>query len=61
MGDFFKGWKRKIGVMTLLMGLVFAAGWVRSYVLYEKFCYRIERFSTSHLHLYSTNGQIWWS
>lgn len=61
MREFFKTWQRKFGVVTLLMALVFTAGWVRSYVLFEKFCFRVERFSTSHQHLYSTNGQIWWS
>ena len=30
MGEFFKGWRRKIGVVTLLMALAFMAGWVRS-------------------------------
>ena len=30
MGEFFRGWRRKIGVLTLLMALVLMAGWVRS-------------------------------
>ncbi len=30
MGDFFKPLRRKIGMATLLMTLVFMAGWVRS-------------------------------
>ncbi len=30
MGNFFHGWRRKIGVVTLLMACVFMAGWVRS-------------------------------
>ena len=30
MGDFFHGWRRKIGVVTLVMALVFVSGWVRS-------------------------------
>ena len=30
MGEFYKGWRRKIGLMTLLMALVGMAGWVRS-------------------------------
>ena len=32
MGEFFKGRKRKLGVVTLLLALVFTAGWVRSVV-----------------------------
>jgi len=30
MGDYFKPWRRKFGVVTLVMACVFAAGWVRS-------------------------------
>jgi hypothetical protein len=30
MGDFFKGWRRKIGVVTLGLACVFMAGWLRS-------------------------------
>ncbi len=30
MGDSFKGWRRKIGALTLVMAYVFAMGWVRS-------------------------------
>ena len=30
MGDFFKPWRRKIGVATLLMACVLMAGWIRS-------------------------------
>ena len=28
MGDFFHGWRRKTGIVTLLMACVFMAGWV---------------------------------
>ena len=31
MGEFFKGWRRKIGIVTLVMACVFAVGWVRSH------------------------------
>jgi len=30
MGDFFCGWRRKTGVLTLVIALVFAVAWVRS-------------------------------
>jgi len=32
MRDFFRGRRRKIGLLTLLMACMFAAGWVRSFV-----------------------------
>jgi len=35
MGDYFKPWRRKIGVVTLVMACVFAAGWVRSLTFVE--------------------------
>jgi hypothetical protein len=34
-GDYFRPWRRKIGVMTLVMACVFAAGWVRSSVRFD--------------------------
>ena len=30
MGELFRRWKRKVGVLTLAIACVFAAGWVRS-------------------------------
>ena len=30
MREFLRGWKRKIGCITLMMACVFAAGWIRS-------------------------------
>ena len=35
MRVFFKSWRRKIGVLTLVMACVFAAGWVRSFGNYD--------------------------
>jgi hypothetical protein len=31
MGDFLMGWRRKIGLVTLMLALVLSAGWVRSF------------------------------
>lgn len=30
MRDFFRGWRWKLGIVTLVMACVFAVGWVRS-------------------------------
>jgi hypothetical protein len=30
MGEFFRRWRRKVGLVTLVMALVFMSGWVRS-------------------------------
>jgi hypothetical protein len=31
MWTYFRGWKRKVGVATLVMAFVFSLGWIRSY------------------------------
>jgi hypothetical protein len=36
MGDYFKPWRRKIGVVTLVMACVFTAAWVRSQTLRDR-------------------------
>ncbi len=35
MKEFFQGWRRKIGVVTLVMACFFMAGWMRSLTLNE--------------------------
>ena len=41
MGEFFRGWRRKLGVVTLGLALGFTAGWVRSKTYFDRveFCY----------------------
>ncbi len=39
MGDYFKPWRRKIGVLTLVLACVFAAGWVRSPFVQDTFIF----------------------
>ena len=41
MREFFKGWKRKIGCLTLVMACVATAGWVRSQHFSDFIKYRI--------------------
>ena len=35
MKEFFRGWRRKVGVVTLVMACVFMAGWMRSLTFNE--------------------------
>ena len=35
MKDFFRGWRRKTGLVTLVMACLFATGWVRSELKYD--------------------------
>jgi len=58
MGEFFKPWRRKIGVMTLLMALVFMAGWVRSLVYNDDIRVFVGKQTVHELHS-SPNGLAW--
>ena len=57
MLDYFKGWRRKFGVVTLLMACVFAGGWIRSLVVQDHFMICWGR--TSHF-LNSKGGRAQW-
>lgn len=56
MGGFFKGWRRKIGIVTLLMACVFAGGWVRSFHFGDCVLWNSMMFS-SHGNLYCVPPQ----
>lgn len=56
MRDFFRGWRRKFGVVTLVLACVFAAGWVRSYAGGDS--YLFEEYSP--LGIFSCDGEITW-
>ena len=63
MGNYFKPWRRKIGVVTLVMALVFMAGWLRSAYYWEGVCWGIKGFgvgvvSLDHMFLISI-GAVW--
>jgi hypothetical protein len=57
MGDFFKGWRRKIGLLTLVMACVFAAGWVRSLSIHDGVSIPMDSCMYS---LWSGRGVIAW-
>ena len=38
MGEFYHGWRRKIGCVTLVMACVVAAAWLRSFVVWDEVC-----------------------
>jgi hypothetical protein len=43
MGEFFRGWRRKAGCVTLVMACVLMAGWVRSVAYVDVISYMRER------------------
>ena len=56
MGGYFKPWWRKMGVLTLVMACMFAAGWVRSiYVADQKL---LVETNTLHFWLVSRGATI---
>ncbi len=43
MGEFFKGWQRKLGCVTLVMSVTLLAGWLTSLVYHDDAYYPITR------------------
>ena len=60
MGEFFRGWRRKVGCVTLLMACVFMSAWVRSMMIGD-FLHRTGT-GNGFIEAESSNGfLIWWS
>ena len=53
MREFFKPWRRKIGLLTLLMACVFMAGWVRSSFIRDWIVF----YSGNHLVQFGSDSQ----
>lgn len=49
MGGYFHGWKRRIGILTLLMACVITAGWVRNSFFIESILVAFGRTSAAWL------------
>ncbi len=58
MGDFFKPWRRRMGLLTLVMACLLGAEWGRSVTTFDQL-----RWSTEHsLHTcVSTGGHLLWN
>jgi hypothetical protein len=57
MGEFFRSWKRKVGVVTLVMACVFLGMWVRSQAMWD----RLSDFNeTWCIKMESFNGLVGW-
>jgi hypothetical protein len=58
MREFFKGWRRKVGCVTLVVSLLLAGCWIRSFVIRDVVCiprkYALQIFSSSQ-------GEISWN
>jgi hypothetical protein len=58
MGEFFKGWRRQLGLRTLVVACVFMAGWVRSLTTTDQL---IGKEFFGQLHSFgSQSGAFYW-
>lgn len=58
MKDFFHGWRRKVGIVTLVMACVVCGLWVRSFYIMDILA---AGGSTRQHVVESVNGRIWWT
>ena len=58
MGEFFNGWRKNAGVVTLLMALAFMGGWGRSFININRFNFSAAGYNFHWLG--SFNGSIAW-
>jgi hypothetical protein len=57
MGEFFKGCRRKTGVLTLVMAAVLLGGWIQSFLVVDELAFWI----AGRLHdVIAVNGTIYW-
>ena len=57
MSEFFKPWRRKLGVVTLAVACVFAGGWVRSLGVSDR---RSHRIGNTTYFIISSHGFASW-
>lgn len=57
MREFFRGWRRKVGVVALLLTCVFAAGWVRSHAVSDRIDFHIRNHYQTVI---SLDAQLYW-
>ena len=60
MIEFFRGWRRKIGLLTLLMASLFMAGWNRSLHIADSVDIQPPCFGNGLLHSHHGNLDFYW-
>jgi len=58
MKEFFRGWRRKTGLITLLLACVFVSGWIRSFLVHDQIQIPSDESLT---YCVSYDGQFQWS
>ncbi len=59
MGDFFHGWRRKLGVVALLMACLITTAWVRSLRVEDRLVFFSAKNALQSLHAW--NGAVSWT
>jgi len=59
MREFFRGWRRKSGVVTLLLALVLTGGWIRSLSIADIVTFSIPAFGRTYS-MRSVKGRAEW-
>jgi len=62
MGEFFKGWRRKTGIVTLVMALLSGSLWMRSYRWGEYIACPVARIDSEEgsISFSRSNGELVW-
>lgn len=58
MGEFFHGWRRKVGLLTLVMACLFLGGCVRSFVAHDSVGFPVNKHTS--VGLMSARGFLIW-
>lgn len=57
MAEFFRGWKRKLGIVALVAACVLSAGWVRSFEISDKY---LVHTGETYFVFESSHGALGW-
>ncbi len=60
MADFFRGWRHKVGVVTLMMALFFIGAWMRSLTVSDHVHVQFFDYSNANQGFASNNGSVLW-
>jgi hypothetical protein len=61
MGEFFKGWRRKTGCVTLVMACILSIGWARCFTQPERMIFRTRNWTSlplSDFTVFNEDGQL---
>ena len=57
MGEFFRGWSRKVGVITLMLACALMSAWIRSPLNNDSIQFE---WGTSYITFASNQNGLWW-